>query len=740
MNSNAQRYFDSSRFYHGGNSPKKDLQTHEPSKSDVATTITTTHFIEEFVFATPFVYKPDWGLNRDDYGGYNLTTGPRPCPGVFEHLIADYGYVPQAVIDKITTPGESLLPGGPSILDDTTVLFASNGIILKPFLTPAEDLTDSTAFTITSRGCFNPEGCLIHDAPDTVTTSLPIAQTQLQRLTSDGGVIPQTSKTRFSASLEKTYRVTLALKPSAVASKVSAVSSAELAHPVGESPIVTKVSASQSPDTVTTTLPTSQSQLQRLTSKGGFLPQASKTSLPASPDNTHQVTSALKPSAVASKESAVSSAETSHLVGESLITTKVLASLSQSPSSITELLFESQTFTPGGIPRLFSSKLYSLTPSATAHFFNDVASTLASKTSQGSKPTTSVTSDGLYVDGSIFQVTNKPSPYIVGGYKVMPGSAPVVVSGTTYSLDSSAATIVVNDVVSPLPKFEEKGSQLFTANAASGYLVGGRTISPTGDAIVMSGSTYSLAGQASALVVNGVTSLLPTIADSNPLPEIKIDSQYLTLGPTLGYNLGGKTLIAGAKPIVFSGTTYSLAPQATALVVNGVTSSLRSVQRDLPRSTPVSGRLQYILGGQTLSPGVHAITISGVAVSLAASGNTIVINGTSYPFQPGTATSLTIGSQFLIATPASGPILYNKTSKIGAAASTTSNGNTPITPSAANLGTGSTNGSISTSPSINGDQNPSSVFTDGVSRGEIGWTERLMMFLVVLGLTVLQAS
>lgn len=242
--------------------------------------------------------------------------------------MADYGYVPQALIDQITTPGEPLLPGGPSILDEIHVGIPEPAVVI-----PAEDLTVSTAFTITSEGCFNPKGYLINDAPDTVTTTLPTPQSQVQRILSDGGVLPPAIKTNFPASLDNTHRVTSALKPSAVASKVSAVSSAETAHPVGESPITTKVSAS----------------------------------------------------------------------------------LSQSPSSIMENQFESQTLAPGGVPTVFSSKTYSLAPSATAHFVNDVASTLVSMTSQGSKPTVSGSSDGLFDDGSIFQVADKPSPYLVCG-------------------------------------------------------------------------------------------------------------------------------------------------------------------------------------------------------------------------------------------------------------------------------------------------------------------------------------
>lgn len=155
-----------------------------------------------------------------------------------------------------------------------------------------------------------------------------------------------------------------------------------------------------------------------------------------------------------------------------------------------------------------------------------------------------------------------------------------------------------------------------------------------------------------------------------------------------------------------------------------------------------SGRLQYILAGQTLSPGVHAITVSGIVVSLAALGNTVVIDGTPFPLPTGTTPSLTIGSQLLIATPASDLLVSDQMSQIGSATSITSNGTARITPSATNVVTGSTNHSLSTLTisSTSGGVSPASITTSKASRGRFCFTQMLRLSLVVLGLTLLQAS
>lgn len=273
--------------------------------------------------------------------------------------------------------------------------------------------------------------------------------------------------------------------------------------------------------------------------------------------------------------------------------------------------------------------------------------------------------------------------------------------------------------------------------------IGSKTLVAGTTPIVISGTTYSLTPHVSALIVNGVTSTLSMNPQATLFPKVQIGSQHLILDPRLGYILGNKTLIPGTTPIVFSGTTHSLAPKASMLVVNGVTSILDKQKTSLPRSTPTSSsQLHYIFGGQTLTPGVPAITVSGVAISLVALRNTVAINGTPFPFLTGITPSLIVGSQLLIATSASYHFVSDQTSQVGLAASTTPNGNSRPTPSATNAVIGGTNHSFSTltTSSTSGGVTPVLVITSKASWGWFGFTQMLGLLLGVLGLTLSQAS
>ncbi|KAK4505337.1 hypothetical protein PRZ48_003300 [Zasmidium cellare] len=112
---------------------------------------------------------------------------------------------------------------------------------------------------------------------------------------------------------------------------------------------------------------------------------------------------------------------------------------------------------------------------------------------------------------------NSADQYIVAGQTLAPGSA-IEVSGTTYSLPSGGSQLVVgtetqhigpavtespNGPSNSLPTFNVGGSSV-TANSASQYVVGGQTLAP-GSAIVVSGTTISLASGGSQLVVGSST-------------------------------------------------------------------------------------------------------------------------------------------------------------------------------------------------------------------------------------------
>ena len=152
------------------------------------------------------------------------------------------------------------------------------------------------------------------------------------------------------------------------------------------------------------------------------------------------------------------------------------------------------------------------------------------------------------------------------GTPLVPCAEPVTVSGTTYSLALQAPFLAVN------------GLMLMTGS----------------EPIVASSLTYSLAPKATAIPINGKTSILFSGAR---------DGTNLA-----AYTVNGKPHVHDAKAITVSGITYSLAPQATAPMIND--NSL------IPVGEPkvASGMLH------NFAPYATAIVINGEIMSLAQGG------------------------------------------------------------------------------------------------------------------------
>lgn len=355
--------------------------------------------------------------------------------------------------------------------------------------------------------------------------------------------------------------------------------------------------------------------------------------------------------------------------------------------------------------------------------------------------------------GNLRLTSDANSDYILNGQTLSPGGRPVLLSGATYSLGSQASILVINGVTSTLPGYQQNslpsrpilklGSLILTADAKSDYVLNGQALSPGGQPIVRSGTTYNLGPQASALVTNGVTSSLPAeqAAISTPEPVIKIGSQYLTADAASRYVFASETLIPNGKPIVVSGTTYSLAPQASALVVNGVKIGLNALER-LPtissKNPSANYELDYIIGSQTIGPGGPAITISGIAISLASLGNTLVIDGSALPFPAKTVPSFIVSSQLITTTAVSHSIARDETLR-AAPAVTTPGGNIETASSAPMLITRSSlSPSLATTSDADENAPPGPTSKSGGSRKKLGSVEQLLgLMLGVLALTLL---
>jgi hypothetical protein len=106
----------------------------------------------------------------------------------------------------------------------------------------------------------------------------------------------------------------------------------------------------------------------------------------------------------------------------------------------------------------------------------------------------------------------------------------------------------------------------------------------------------------------------PVILSSTgaPTPVISLDPGGLPK-PTI-LTIGSHTIAAGASSITISGTTFSLAPSGTALIINGQTHLL-------PSPTP-----SWIISSQVLTPG-STLIVGGTTYSLPVVGNSLFIDG-----------------------------------------------------------------------------------------------------------------
>ncbi|KAK6005413.1 hypothetical protein QM012_007055 [Aureobasidium pullulans] len=272
--------------------------------------------------------------------------------------------------------------------------------------------------------------------------------------------------------------------------------------------------------------------------------------------------------------------------------------------------------------------------------------------------------------------------YIVADQTLSRGGPGIEISGTTYSLEPSGDNVIVNGEATPVSSLQLALAQPATvvvgdvtpAPESSGayYIVAGQTLSPGASAIEISSVTYSLPRSGANIVVNGATSLANAASTPAPVVLGSVTAASFIGG---GYFVSSQILSPGGSEIEVSGTTYSLATSGNTVFVNGkptaipiaasavpltgASSLVNAVDTPMPvafgsvTAAPfISGG--YVLASQVLSPGSTAIELSGTTYSLAASGNTVFIDGKPTDFQNvAAAVSLTIGSQTFTAVAAS---------------------------------------------------------------------------------------
>lgn len=300
------------------------------------------------------------------------------------------------------------------------------------------------------------------------------------------------------------------------------------------------------------------------------------------------------------------------------------------------LVAPGQTLTPGGAVTV-SGTVISLAPSASFLVIGGSTQLLPT-----AAPVVTVAPE-IVVGGTTF-TGNSGSSFVIGGQTLAPGSV-ITVSGTTISLNPSGGSVIINGNTEPVITLPVTigplltvGNTVYTAISGSSYIIAGQTLTP-GGTITVAGTTISLGPSASYAVINGATETLSGPAALITPPPITIGNGVFTAIPGTGttYLIGGSALTPGGV-ITVAGTTISLSPGATAVVVNGVTTTLIPTA---PITNPPlltigtatytalpGGGTTFVIGGQTLTPG-GVITVSGTTISLSPSATALIINGGS---------------------------------------------------------------------------------------------------------------
>ena len=289
----------------------------------------------------------------------------------------------------------------------------------------------------------------------------------------------------------------------------------------------------------------------------------------------------------------------------------------------------------------------------------------------------------LYTFNQITLTAGPTGVLLSDGKSIMPGAAPAIISGHTFSLGSEGSSIAVDGKSSALSQGlvpaaadeAQKASvtataesrtgvsspQLFTFNGitftggAKGLTAGSLTVAPGGAPATISGHTFSLGAAGNSIMIDSAMS--PLIGGA-PITTAPITSDFMPRTFTLagialtagasGLSAGSLTIAPGGPPATISGHTFSLPTAGSSILVDGVTSPL-------PAPAPVTAPLQttssspdvYTLAGIaftggtagltdagfTVGPGRAPVTMSGHTFSLPATGSSVVVDGTPSPLK-----------------------------------------------------------------------------------------------------------
>lgn len=448
--------------------------------------------VAEIHFSTPFVYLPPDGANEElgPMPAVEVQTADgtitffinEPAPTISisnDNSDQDYGYVPQALIDWMAKNPSyvsqypylaSCYPGGPSIKPDN--IQESDGECSTTDVSPVyasavSDLTASTQVTVSSAGCFNPGAC---PTPAPAATPNPVvpANTASFVVPEEASVVPT------APEQSQSQKATIANSPMRAPGLGGIIASALGGSPFALSPNVPSSTAPAPPLTPSPNAPS-------LTLPAPHVPQPSVPS---------------------------QNALTPDVAGSLIIT---VGSQSITLGSASNFVIAGQTLQPGAPEITFQGTPVSLGLSASVIVVAGSTVTLP----------TAVNAPAITV-GLQSITLNSASHYVVAGKTLTPGAPPINIEGTPVSVALSASAIVVagSTIALPVPVNTPVitiGDHPITANSASQYMIGSKTLIPGGTAITVSGTMISLAPSGTQVVIGSST--IPLLTGENSVPS-----------------------------------------------------------------------------------------------------------------------------------------------------------------------------------------------------------------------------
>lgn len=349
------------------------------------------------------------------------------------------------------------------------------------------------------------------------------------------------------------------------------------------------------------------------------------------------------------------SPETFTSVGETIV-------ISSTPAYV---FGSGETLLPGGAAVSVGGTQFSLAPSATALVVD------GSVTSDLSPPETNAPL--ALTIGSDTLTANAATQFLLAPDNILTPGGLVTISGTTIGLQTGGSVAVINGVtqtlshptITPAPQLTVGGT-VFEPNLGSTFEISGQELTPGGD-ITVSGTTISLAADASLVAINGVTETLsaPTHRSSTPHPTPAVDltlgNEVFTAESNSTFVVFGSTLTPGGVITLGSGslaTTVSLGSSGAGYaVVNGVTSTVARVPTITAEALTIAGQIysadasgEYVISGKTLLLGGSSITVTAggsvETIALAQDGSAILVNGVPSTIAP--APTITAAPQITV--------------------------------------------------------------------------------------------